>query len=163
MLLLWCLSMIQVISLLSLVEEIFHLVGVINYIICFRSGRISPQFREVFHKPTTSLFVSLLVLQRLRDNLLERVLSELICGRSWHFLLHYVIPMIYLLFLLPEALWCCSFHSSSRFWGSCSFVLIHLTGVLCSNSSSFHLIKFCLSCQPECCLKSFLPIMPFFQ
>ena len=27
-----------------LVEEIFHLVGVINYIICFRSGRISPQF-----------------------------------------------------------------------------------------------------------------------
>ena len=38
-----------------LVEEVFHLVGVINYIICFRSGRISPQFWEVFHKPTTSL------------------------------------------------------------------------------------------------------------
>ena len=27
-----------------LVEEIFHLVSVINYIICFHSGRISPQF-----------------------------------------------------------------------------------------------------------------------
>ena len=27
----------------------------------------------------------------------------------------------------------------------------------------FHLIKFCLSFQPECCLKSFLPIVPFFQ
>ena len=44
-----------------LVEEIFHLVGVINYIICFCSGKISPQFWEVFHKPTISLFVSLLV------------------------------------------------------------------------------------------------------
>ena len=27
----------------------------------------------------------------------------------------------------------------------------------------FHVIKFCFSFQPECCLKSFLPIMPFFQ
>ncbi len=27
----------------------------------------------------------------------------------------------------------------------------------------FHLIKFCLSFQLECCLKSFLPLVPFFQ
>ena len=27
-----------------LVGEVFHLIGAINYIICFRSGRISPQF-----------------------------------------------------------------------------------------------------------------------
>ena len=31
------------------------------------------------------------------------------------------------------------------------FVLIHLTGVLCSLLSSFHLIKSCISFQPECC------------
>ena len=131
MLLLWCLSMIQVISIILVEEVFFHLVGVINYISCFRSGRISPLSWEVFHKPTTSLFVSLLVFQQLRYNLLGRVLSKLICGRSWHFLLHSVIPMIYLLFFLPEALWCCSFHSSSRIVRIMFFVLILLTGVLC--------------------------------
>ena len=35
------------------------------------------------------------------------------------------------------------------------FLLIHLTGVLCSHSSSFHLIKSCISFQPECCLNLF--------
>ena len=41
--------------------------------------------------------------------------SKIIGGRGWHFLLHSFIPMIYLLFFLQEALWCCSLHSSSRF------------------------------------------------
>ena len=124
-----------------LVEEVFHLVGIINYIICFRSGRISPQFWEVFHKPTTSLFVSLLVFQQLRYNLLGRVLSKFFYGRSWHFLLHSFIPMIYLLFFLPGPLWCCSLHSSSRIEDHVLFVLIHLTEVLC------HLFKFFSSYQ----------------
>ena len=76
--------------------------------------------------------LSLLVFQQLRYNLLGRVLSKLICGRSWHFLLHSVIPMIYLLFFLPEALWCCSFHSIiSNCEDHVLFVLIHLTGVSC--------------------------------
>ena len=92
-----------------------------------------------FHKPTTSLFFSLLVFQQLRYNLLGRVLSKLSCGRSWHFLLHSVVPMIYLVFFLPEALWCCSLHSSSRIEYRVLF------------SSSFHLIKSCISFQPECC------------
>ena len=115
MLLLWWLSMVQVISLL--VEEVFHLVGVINYIIiCFHSGRISPQFWEVFHKPTTSLLVSLLVFHQLHYNLLGRMLSKLICGRSCHFLLHSLFQgSIFFYLFLPEALWCCSLHSSSRF------------------------------------------------
>ena len=66
--------------------------------------------------------------------------------------------------LLPEALWCCSLHPSPRFVKIMFlFVLIHLTRVLCSHSSSFHLIKFCLPSQPACCLKSFLPLVPFFQ
>ena len=71
-----------------------------------------------------------------------RMLSKLICGRSWHFILHYVIPMIYLLFFLPKALWCCSLHSSSRIEDHVLFVLIHSTGVLCSHSSSFILSSF---------------------
>ena len=43
---------------------------------------------------------------------------------------------------IPESLWCCSLHSSSRFEDRALFVLIHLTGVLCSNSSSFYLSSF---------------------
>ena len=49
MLLLWCLSMIQVICLSTWRKNyFFHLVGVIDYITCFRSGRISPQNFEKF-------------------------------------------------------------------------------------------------------------------
>ena len=143
MLLLWWLPRVQVISLSSWWKKFFHLVGVINYIICFHSGRISPQFWEVFHKPTTSLFVSLLVFQQLHYNLLGRVLSKLICGRSCFFLLHSVIPMIYLLFFLPEALWCCSRWPIISFCQDhVFFLLIHLTGVLCSHSSSFTFSSF---------------------
>ena len=53
---LWCLSMIQVISLSSWWKK-FFISSVLSIITCFRSGRILPQFWEVFHKPTTSLFV----------------------------------------------------------------------------------------------------------
>jgi len=44
------------------------------------------------------------------------MLSKLIFGRSFHFLLHSLFQgsIFYYLFL-PEALWCCSLHSSSRF------------------------------------------------
>ena len=107
--------------------------------IVYVSGRILPHNFEKF--PTTSLFVSLLVFQQLRSNLLGRVLSKLICGRSWHFLLQYVIPMIYLLFFLPEALWCCSLHSSSRIEDHVLFMHIQITEVLC------HLFKFFSSYQ----------------
>ena len=74
------------------------------------------KFWDVFHKPSTSLFFSLLIFQQLRYNLLGRVLSKLICGRSCHFLLHSLFQgsIFYYLFL-PEAWWCCSLHSSSRF------------------------------------------------
>mgnify|MGYP005815193367 CR=1 FL=1 len=116
------------------------------------SGRISPQYWEVFYKPTTSLFVSLLLFQQLRCNLLRRVLSKLICGRSWHF----PSPFCYSndLSSIP------SFEGnvmllSSLIISNCEdhvlFVLIHLTRVLCHLFKFFHLIKFCLSFQPECC------------
>ena len=78
--------------------------------------------------------------------------SKFNCGRSCHFLFHSIIPMIYLLFFLPGALWCCSRWPIISFsQDHVIFLLIHLTGVLCSHSSSFHLIKFCISFQPECC------------
>ena len=49
-------------------------------------------------------------------------------------------------------------------WGSCSFRAYPFNrSVVSSLQVLFHLIKFCLSFQPECCLKSFLPIVPFFQ
>ena len=146
---LWCLSMIKF-SPSHLGEEVFHLVGVINYISCFRSGRISPLSWEVFYKPTTSLFVSLLVFQQLRSNLLGRVLSKIICGRSCHFLLHSLFQgSIFFYLFLPEALWCCSFHSSSRLWGSCSFRAYPFNRSVVFSFKFFHLIKFCLSFQPE--------------
>ena len=68
-----------------------------------------------FHKPTTNLFFSLLVFQQLYSNLRARMPSKFNCGRSWHFLLHSFIPMVYLIFVLPEALWCSALHKSPRF------------------------------------------------
>ena len=43
------------------------------------------------------------------------------------------------------------------------FVLIHLTRVLCHLFKFFHVIKFCLSFQPECCLKSSYPLCHCFN
>ena len=79
------------------------------------------KFWDVFHKPATSLFVSLLVLQQFRYNLLGRVLSKLICGRSWHFLLHSVIPMTYLLFFFRRHCDVALFTRHLELLGSCSF------------------------------------------
>ena len=39
------------------------------------------------------------------------------------------------------------------------FLLIHLTGVLCSHSSSFHLIKSCNSFEPEHCPNLFFLVL----
>ena len=47
-----------------------------------------------FHKPTTSLFFSLLVFQQPRCNHLGRVLSKLICGTRCHFILRPFIPTV---------------------------------------------------------------------
>ena len=68
------------------------------------SGRISPQFWDVFHKPTTSLLFSLLVFQQLRSILLLKMLFKLISGKRC-FLLRY---FDFILTFVPEALWCCS-------------------------------------------------------
>ena len=48
-------------------------------------------------------------------------------------------------------------------WGSCSFLAYPFNRSVVFSFKFFHLVKFCLSFEPECCLKSFSPIMPFFQ
>ena len=131
---------------------------------CFRWWKkLTSSFWDVWHKPIISLFFSLLVFQQLRYNLLGRVLSKLICGGSWHF---------------PSP-FCYSNDRSSilssggivRFlalthlvWArSCYFLAYPFNRSVVFSFKFFHLIKFCLSFQPDCCLKSFLPLVPSFQ
>ena len=163
MLLLWWLSMVQVISLSSWWKKFSSLLWSQTSNCFSLVAEFHLKSRDIFHKPTSSLFISLWVCQQPRCNLIERVLSKLSCGRSWHFLLHSVIPMIYLLLFLPEALWCCSFHSSSRIVRIVFFRAYPFNRSVVFSFEFSHLIKFCLLPQPECCLKSFLPLVPFFQ
>ena len=77
------------------------------------SGRISPHiFRDVFHKPTTSLLFLLLVFQQLRSTLLLKMFFKLIWGRRCCFPLRSFDSI--LTFIL-EALYCCYIHPSSCF------------------------------------------------
>ena len=48
-------------------------------------------------------------------------------------------------------------------WGSCSFRAYPFNRSVVFSFKFFHLVKFCFSFQPKCCLISFLPIVPFFQ
>ena len=157
--------MIQAFSISFSVKEVFHLFVVLKQAIVFVSGRMSPHSLEMFSiSPLQTCAFRCWFCNNSVQFFFTKMLSKLICGGSWHFLLHSFISMIYLLFFLLEALWCCSFHSSSCFVKIMFFsLLLHLTGVLCHLFKFFHLIKFCLSFQPEWCLKSFSPIMPFFQ
>ena len=67
------------------------------------------------------------------STLLLRIPFQALCGRSWHCLLQSFIPMIYLLFFIPEALCCCSLRPIFLFCQDhVIFVVIHLTRVLCN-------------------------------
>ena len=127
---LWCLSMIRVFS-YPLGESSFHLFIDLKQSIVSVSGQLSPHHFEMFAiSPQQACAFRCWFSNNSVQFFFARMLSKFICGRSWHFLLHSIIPMIYLLFFLLEALWCCSFHSSSRIVRIMFFVLIHLTGVL---------------------------------
>ena len=67
---LWCLSLIQAFSISFSMKEVFISSLLSNKQLFFISCRISLQALRCFHKPTTSLFVSLLVFQQLRSILL---------------------------------------------------------------------------------------------
>ena len=72
------------------------------------------------------------------------MLSKLICGRSCHFLLRYLIPTIYLLFVRPGGIvMLLSSTNHLVLSRSCNFsFLIRLAGVSCFHSSSLILSSF---------------------
>ena len=117
---------------------------------------------DVFHKPTSSFSFSLLGFQQLRSTLLLNMLFKIIWGRRYCFLLHSFHSK---LSFLPEALWCCSFHPSSRFVKDhVLFMPIHLTRVLCH----FAQVLFALSSLSSLFNRSAVwdlsyPLVPFFQ
>ena len=143
MLLLWCLSMIQVFS-YPFGESSFHLFVDLKQAIVSVSGRLSPHNFEMFSiSPLQACAFRCWFSNNSVQFFFARMLSKLICGRSWHFLLHSVIPMIYLLLFLSEALWRCSFSLTiSIREDRVLFLLIHLTGVSCFHSSSLILSSF---------------------
>ena len=144
MLLLWCLSMIQVFS-YPLGKSSFHIFVDLKQAIVSVSGRLSPHnFWDVFHKLTTSLFISLLIFQQLR--------SILLCKDAFQADLWYKLAFSSPFFYFNDLASILSFRSH------CDVVLFTHHLVL-SRSCSFP----CLSISPECCLKSFLPLVPFFQ
>ena len=99
-----------------LVEEVFISSLISSKQFFSVSGRLSPHNFEMFSiSPLQACAFRCWFSNNSVQFFFARMLSKPICGRSWHFLLHSVIPMIYLLFFLPEALWRCSFHSPSRF------------------------------------------------
>ena len=132
--------------------------------IVFVSGRISPQFWEVFHKPTTSLFFSLFISQQLCPILHGRMFSKLICGRSWHFPSPFCYSNDLASILSSGGIVMLLF---SLIMSNCQdhvlFVLIHLTGVLCFHSSSLILSSFASFLNRRAVWNLFLPLVPFFQ
>ena len=145
MLLLWCLSMIQVFS-YPLGERSFHFFVDLKQAIVFVSGKkFHLMFWDVSISPRGSYPFVVGFFQQLRYNLLGRMLSKLICGRSCHFLLRYLIPTIYLLLFISS--------------GGIVMLLSSLIFSVCEDRVLFVLILF----QPECGLKSFFSLVPFFH
>ena len=130
-------------------------------------AKISPHsFEMFFHKPTTNLFVLLLVfpnnsvLTFLEGCLPRSFVAEVV--------IFFSIPsfsFIYRLFLSSGGI--VMLLSSTHHLvlsRSCSFLCLSIQPECRALfSSSSHFVKFYLPSQPECCLKSFLPIVPFFQ
>ena len=130
------------------------------------SGRLSPHNFEMYSvRPYQAYSFSLLVFQQLRSTLLLKMPFQAFCGISWHFLLHSPISIIYLLFFRSGGIAMLFFSPIISFCQrSCSFRAYPFNrSVVPFCSSSFLLIKPCISFLPECCLRSFLPLVPFIQ
>ena len=137
MLLLWCSSMIQVFS-YPLGERSFHLVVDLKQAIVFVSGRISPQVLRCLHNPRRSypFFVYF--------------------STTPFFSLHSFISTGGIVILLSSTHLLVLSRSSS-------FLAYPFNRSVVFSFELSHLLKFCLLPQPECGLKSFLPLVPFFQ
>ena len=160
MLLLWCLSMIQVISLSSWWKKFF--ISSVLSIILFVS--IVAEFRLNFEKFSISPLQAYSFCCWFSNNPVVTILEG--CFPSSfvaQVVIFFSVPLSQqsnFYSFVPEALWCCAFHSSSRIVRIVFFsLLIHLTGV---SSKCFHFAKFMFfsfHVQPECCPNSFSLIL----
>ena len=141
MLPLWCLSMIQVFS-YPLGKSIFHLFVDLKQAIVSVSDWLSPHNFEMFSISPPHVysfrcwFYNNYVLTFLQGCFPSSFLAE--------DFIFFSVPLSQqssFYSFVPEALWCCSVHSSSRIEDRVLSMLIHLTGVLC------HLFKFFSSYQ----------------
>ena len=117
-----------------------------------------------FHKPTTSLFFSLLVFQQLRSILLCKDAFQVHLWQK----LSFSSPSLYpnnLASILSFRRHCdvALFTHHLVLSRSCYFLAYPFNRSVVFSFKFFHLLKFCLYFQPQCCLKSFLAIVPFFQ
>ena len=113
-----------------------------------------------FHKPTTSLFFSLLVFQQLRSILLfKEALSNSIVIEVVVLFSVLLIPLFHLSRRHCDVF----FDPSSHFGDHVLFLAYPFNRSVVFSFELSHLIKFCLLPQPECGLKSFLPLVPFFN
>ena len=112
---LWCLSMIQAFSISFSVKEVFHLFVDLKQEIVSVSGRLSPHNFEMFSvSPQQACAFRCWFSNNSVKSYFARVLSKLICGRSWHFSSPFFFSQESSFYsFVPEALWCCSLHSSS--------------------------------------------------
>ena len=128
--------------------------------IVFVSGGISPQVLEMFSiSPLQAYPLRCCFPNNPAQSFLARMLSKFNCDRSCHFLLRSFVPMIYLWFFHPEALCCRSFQPIISFCQRSSSFRAYTfnQSVVPFCSSSFRLIKPCISFQPECCLNLVFP------
>ena len=143
MLILWCLSMIQVFN-YPLGESSFHLFVDLKQAIVSVSGRLSPHNFEMFSiSPLQACAFRCWFSNNSVQFFFARMLSKLICGRSWHFLLRSFLPHN-LASILSFRRHCdvSLFTHHLRLWRPCSFrAYPFLTGVSCP------LFKFFPFCQ----------------
>ena len=92
---LWCVSMIQIISLSSWWKKFFISLVLSIILFVFVVAKFRLNFEKFSISPLQAYSFRCWFFQQPRCNLLRRVLPKLIYGRSWHFLLHSVIPMTY--------------------------------------------------------------------
>ena len=156
--------MIQVLHLSSRWNKL--LVSLLTSIqsIVFVCGRISPQVLRCFHKPRKNLlFCCWYFNNSVQAFFVGIFLSNSIVGGVAIFfsVLLFWRPTFYSFIRRHCDVSLLSHHL--EWWGSCSFHAYQFNRSVVISFELSHLIKFYLLSQPECCLKSFLPLVPFFQ
>ena len=121
---------------------------------------------DAFHKTISSLFFSLLVFQQLHSTLLlkmpfQTLLWQKLAFSSTFFYLNDLSSISLFRRHCDVALFNPSFCFVKIMLLSFAYPFNRSVVPFCS--SSFRLIKPCISFQPNCCLRFFLPLAPFIQ